>query len=99
MKVKKNYEEEFKFVDEYVRKIFTLSKHIDKKTLLDSIYRIGDYLESSSRNFSDDYVKNQIEYLCEVEKNDKKFQKDFWKNYVKSQSETLHKNKNYDREI
>jgi len=34
-----------------------------------------------------------------LEKNDKKFQKDFWKNYVKSQSETLHKNKNYDREI
>ena len=94
-----NYEKELEFVDEYIRKFFRLSRKIDEKILLDAIYRIGDYLESSSRNFSDDYVKNQIEYLCEVEKNDKKFQKDFWKNYVKSQSELLHKNKNYDREI
>ena len=99
MKVEKNYEEEFKFVDEYVRKIFTLSKKIDKKTLLDSIYRIGDYLESESRNFSDDYVKNQIENLCEVEKNDKKYSSDFWKNYVKSQSEILYKNKHIDRDF
>ena len=94
-----NYEKELEFVDEYIRKFFRLSRKIDEKILLDAIYRIGDYLESSSRNFSDDYVKNQIENLCEVEKNDKKYSSDFWKNYVKSQSEFLHKNKNYDREI
>ena len=94
-----NYEKELEFVDEYIRKFFRLSRKIYEKILLYAIYRIGDYLESSSRNFSDDYVKNQIENLCEVEKNDKKYSSDFWKNYVKSQSEFLHKNKNYDREI
>lgn len=94
-----NYEKELEFVDEYIRKFFRLSRKIDEKILLDAIYRIGDYLESESRNFYDDYVKNQIENLCEVEKNDKKYSSDFWKNYVKSQSEFLHKNKNIDRDF
>lgn len=94
-----NYEKELEFVDEYIRNLFVLSRKIDEKILLDAIYRIGDYLESGLRNISDDYVKNQIENLCEVEKNDKKFQKDFWENYVKSQSKILNKNKNIDRDF
>lgn len=60
--------------NEFIKIIFTKSRYVDTKKLIDVIYRIGDYLQNNDADFSDDYVKNQIEYfLSNVDKNKKNY--------------------------
>lgn len=55
-----------------LEEIFINSRYIDNATLIDTVNRIGDWLEIEGNSVEDKYVQNQIEFILKVSEQNKK---------------------------